>query len=99
MTQYKQTFLQIWKNKFHVKKLSQPYCDILHFDGQKHIFTNQIKHPNRTTDEILACSKKYTYPFVHKEKVHKQVDDSSSLDDLQFEWYQNKPMPVKKKGE
>lgn len=61
------------------KKTLLPLCrefnSIFHLDGDDLPETSIVQHSIRTTHENPIATKTYRYPQVHKEEVHKQVND------------------------
>lgn len=57
-----------------IVKLCRKYSDIFHTENIPLTFTNQIKHPIKTKDEIPVYTKSYRYPFVHKPEVQRQIN-------------------------
>lgn len=48
-------------------------ADVLYVEEEAFTFTNKIKYHIGTTDKIPIYSKRYRYPFIHREEVRLQV--------------------------
>lgn len=56
-------------------EICQEYHSIFQLDGDTLPETSIIEHSITTTTDIPIASKTYRYPQVHKEEVHKQIND------------------------
>lgn len=56
-------------------KLMGKYSKLFHDTNTNLTFTNVIKHRINTTDPIPIHTKSYRYPYVHREEVHKQIQE------------------------
>lgn len=61
------------EEKRSIIKLCRRFDDIFLKEGQNLSFTNQIKHPIKTRDDIPIYTKSYRYPEVHKQEVQMQI--------------------------
>jgi len=54
-------------------KICKKFQDLFYDDATPLTFSNTVKHPISTTDNIPVHVKTYRYPYIHKEEVHKQI--------------------------
>lgn len=58
-----------------IRHLCYKFKDIFFREVQNLTFSNSIKHEIKTIDQIPIYCKSYRYPYVHKEEVHRQIND------------------------